>query len=186
MKLIVGLGNIGRKYENTRHNVGFNVLDLVAERNAGGSSKEKFEGRTQEVTIGGERALLLWPHTLMNLSGQSVEAALAFYQLQLGDVLVVCDDFNLPLGKLRFRSQGSAGGQKGLARHYQSARFGRIQPVANRHRPGARRMGRGRLCAGTIRTIRPHDNRRSHRPRRRSGRMLDDTKASPTAMNRFN
>ena len=115
MKLIVGLGNIGRKYENTRHNVGFNVLDLVAERNAGGTSKEKFEGRTQEVTIGGERALLLWPHTLMNLSGRSVQAALAFYQLQLGDLLVVCDDFNLPLGKLRLRSQGSAGGQNGLA-----------------------------------------------------------------------
>jgi PTH1 family peptidyl-tRNA hydrolase len=115
MKLIIGLGNIGRKYENTRHNVGFNVLDLVAERNAGATSKEKFEGRTQEVTIGGERALLLWPHTLMNLSGRSVQAAFAFYQLQLGDLLVVCDDFNLPLGKLRLRSQGSAGGQNGLA-----------------------------------------------------------------------
>ena len=115
MKLIVGLGNIGRKYENTRHNVGFNVLDLVAERNGGGSSREKFEGRTLEATISGERALLLWPHTLMNLSGRSVQAALAFYQLQLGDMLVVCDDFNLPVGKLRLRSQGSAGGQNGLA-----------------------------------------------------------------------
>jgi peptidyl-tRNA hydrolase, PTH1 family len=114
MKLIVGLGNIGRKYENTRHNVGFNVLDLVAERNAGGSSKEKFDGRTQEATIGNERVLLLWPHTLMNLSGRSVGAATAFYQVPLGDLLVVCDDFNLPLGKLRLRSQGSAGGQKGL------------------------------------------------------------------------
>lgn len=114
MKLIVGLGNIGRKYENTRHNVGFNVLDLLAERNAGGSSKEKFDGRTQEVTIGSERALLLWPHTLMNLSGRSVGAAVAFYQIPLGELLVVCDDFNLPLAKLRFRSQGSAGGQKGL------------------------------------------------------------------------
>ena len=115
MKLIVGLGNIGRKYENTRHNVGFNVLDLVAERGRGSTSKEKFEGRTQEVIIGGERALLLWPHTLMNLSGRSVQAALAFYQLQPGDLLVVCDDFNLPLGKLRLRTQGSAGGQNGLA-----------------------------------------------------------------------
>jgi len=115
MKLIVGLGNIGRKFEKTRHNVGFNVLDLLTERNGGDSSKEKFEGRTQEVTISGERVLLLWPHTLMNLSGRSVQAALAFYQLQLGDLLVVCDDFNLPLGKLRLRSQGSAGGQNGLA-----------------------------------------------------------------------
>jgi PTH1 family peptidyl-tRNA hydrolase len=114
MKLIVGLGNIGRKYENTRHNVGFNVLDVVAERNAGNSPKEKFDGRTMEATIGGQRALLLWPHTLMNLSGRCVGAAVAFYQLPLNDLLIVCDDFNLPLGKLRFRTQGSAGGQKGL------------------------------------------------------------------------
>lgn len=114
MKLIVGLGNIGRKYEKTRHNVGFDVLSAVAERNAADSPKEKFDGRTMDATIGGERALLLWPHTLMNRSGQSVGAAVAFYQVPLSDVLVVCDDFNLPLGKLRFRSQGSAGGQKGL------------------------------------------------------------------------
>ena len=115
MKLIVGLGNVGRKYENTRHNVGFHVLDLVAERNGAGTAKEKFEGRTQDITIGSERALLLWPHTLMNLSGRSVVAAVAFYQVPLAEVLVVCDDFNLPLGKLRFRSQGSAGGQNGLS-----------------------------------------------------------------------
>lgn len=114
MKLVVGLGNIGRKYENTRHNVGFNVLDLVAERNPGGSSKEKFEGRTQDITVSGEKALLLWPHTLMNLSGRSVQAAAAFYQIPLPELLVVCDDFNLPLAKLRFRGKGSAGGQKGL------------------------------------------------------------------------
>jgi PTH1 family peptidyl-tRNA hydrolase len=114
MKLIVGLGNPGRKYERTRHNVGFEVLDTVAARNGAGLAKEKFEGRLAEATIGGERALLLWPHTLMNRSGASVAAAAGFYQLPLGDVLVVCDDFNLPLGKLRIRSQGSAGGQKGL------------------------------------------------------------------------
>jgi peptidyl-tRNA hydrolase, PTH1 family len=114
MKLIVGLGNVGKKYEKTRHNVGFGVLDLVATRNAADSPKEKFEGRTMDVTIGGQRGLLLWPHTLMNLSGRSVGAAVAFYQIELGDLLVVSDDFNLPLGKLRFRSQGSAGGQNGL------------------------------------------------------------------------
>jgi PTH1 family peptidyl-tRNA hydrolase len=114
MKLIVGLGNVGRKYESTRHNVGFCVLDLVAKRCAADPPRDKFDGRVAEVSIGGQRALLLWPHTLMNRSGQSVWPAVGFYKLNLADVLVVCDDFNLPLGKLRFRGDGSSGGQKGL------------------------------------------------------------------------
>jgi len=114
MKLIVGLGNIGRNYDKTRHNIGFDVLEALIARWPGASAKEKFDGRLMDGTIRGERSLLLWPHTLMNRSGQSVKAAVEFYQLLPTDVLVVCDDFNLPLGKLRFRSSGSAGGQKGL------------------------------------------------------------------------
>ena len=114
MKLIVGLGNPGRRYEKTRHNVGFEVLDLVARRNAAGAVKEKFNGRIADATIGNEKVLLLWPQTLMNLSGQSVGPTAQFYNVSLADILVIGDDFNLPLGKLRFRSQGSAGGQKGL------------------------------------------------------------------------
>ena len=115
MKLIVGLGNLGRKYDQTRHNVGFEVLDRLAERFGDGSAKDKFDGRLMEARIGGERVLLLWPHTFMNRSGQSVGPALEFYKLDPADLLVVCDDFNLPLGKLRFRPDGSAGGQNGLA-----------------------------------------------------------------------
>jgi PTH1 family peptidyl-tRNA hydrolase len=114
MKLIVGLGNPGRKYEKTRHNVGFDVLHVIAQRCAAEGEKDKFEGRLAESTIAGERTLLLWPHTLMNRSGHSVAAAAKFYDLPLAHVLVVGDDFNLPLGTLRFRKQGSAGGQKGL------------------------------------------------------------------------
>ncbi len=114
MKLIVGLGNPGKKYEKTRHNVGFEVLDMLAIRNAASTTKEKFSGRIADATIGSERALLLWPFTLMNLSGQCVGPAAEFYNIPLTDILIVCDDFNLPLGKLRFRPQGSAGGQKGL------------------------------------------------------------------------
>jgi peptidyl-tRNA hydrolase, PTH1 family len=114
MKLIVGLGNIGIKYEKTRHNIGFEVLESLVARWPGASTKEKFDGRLMDATIAGARSLLLWPYTLMNRSGQSVFAAADFYQLLPADLLVVCDDFNLPLGKLRFRSDGSAGGQKGL------------------------------------------------------------------------
>ena len=114
MKLIVGLGNIGKKYEKTRHNIGFDVLEALTARNPGGSVKEKFDGRVMDGMIAGERSLLVWPYTLMNRSGQSVSAAAAFYQVPPADLLVVCDDFNLPLGKLRLRREGSAGGQKGL------------------------------------------------------------------------
>ncbi|MCC7476344.1 MAG: aminoacyl-tRNA hydrolase [Pirellulales bacterium] len=114
MKLIVGLGNVGRKYEKTRHNVGFQVLDLLLQRANGEGGKERFDGRVTEVLIGSERVMLLWPHTLMNRSGQSVQLAAGFYQIPPSELLVVCDDFNLPLGKLRLRSQGSAGGQRGL------------------------------------------------------------------------
>ncbi len=114
MKLIAGLGNPGRKYEKTRHNAGFEVLERLAERFAASGRKEKFHGEVAEVAIAGQQALLLWPHTLMNRSGRSVRAAADFYQLELADLLVACDDFNLPLGTLRLRSRGSAGGQKGL------------------------------------------------------------------------
>ena len=115
MKLIVGLGTLGRKYDQTRHNVGFEVLDRLAGRFGDGAAKDKFDGRLMESRIGDERVLLLWPHTFMNRSGQSVGPAVDFYKLELADLLVVCDDFNLPLGKLRFRREGSAGGQNGLA-----------------------------------------------------------------------
>jgi PTH1 family peptidyl-tRNA hydrolase len=86
----------------------------VAQRNAADAAKEKFSGLVASATIAGQAVWLVWPQTLMNLSGQSVALAVGFYQLPLEELLVVCDDFNLPLGKLRFRSQGSAGGQKGL------------------------------------------------------------------------
>jgi peptidyl-tRNA hydrolase, PTH1 family len=130
MKLIVGLGNIGRRYQQTRHNIGFEVLDALAARNPPGGTKQNFDGQVTDTTIAGQRVLLLWPHTLMNLSGRSVSAAVNFYQLQLEELLVICDDFNLPMGKLRLRSQGSAGGQKGLddiINRLGSDQFGRLR-----------------------------------------------------------
>lgn len=114
MKLVVGLGNPGRKYEKTRHNVGFDVLDGLARKYAADPPSVKFEGRLTDVTIGGEKTLLLWPQTFMNLSGTSLGKAKDFYRIVNEDILVVCDDFNLHLERLRFRANGSSGGQKGL------------------------------------------------------------------------
>ncbi len=126
MKLIVGLGNPGREYAGTRHNVGFDLIDGLAARlglvgNAGDfdrSSRSKFDGLVMDgpVTLGGvsDKALLLKPVTFMNLSGGAVQAALAFYQMPLRDLLVVLDDMALPCGKIRLRAAGSSGGHNGL------------------------------------------------------------------------
>jgi peptidyl-tRNA hydrolase, PTH1 family len=114
MKIIVGLGNPGPKYAGTRHNVGFDVIDYLAKSPGYAASRERFEALTAEGREGDEAVLLLKPLTFMNLSGRSVRAALDFYKLSPADVLVICDDFNLPLGKLRVRAKGSHGGQNGL------------------------------------------------------------------------
>lgn len=115
MKLIVGLGNPGRKYAETRHNVGWEVLARLARDAALGSPRAKFQGEIVEARVGGEKVGLLCPHTYMNNSGASVQPARDFYKLDNSDLIIVCDDFQLPLGKLRFRAKGSSGGQKGLA-----------------------------------------------------------------------
>jgi PTH1 family peptidyl-tRNA hydrolase len=114
MKLIVGLGNPGRKYEGTRHNVGFRVLDELRRMHGRSGPKQAFQGEIVEALVEAEKILLLAPHTLMNLSGGSVLAARDFYKIDDADLMIVADDFNLPLGKLRMRSSGSSGGQKGL------------------------------------------------------------------------
>ncbi|WP_435006490.1 aminoacyl-tRNA hydrolase [Tundrisphaera lichenicola] len=113
-KLVVGLGNPGSKYEGTRHNIGFEVIDRLSIGGQGVKFSRKFEGQLAEVEIGFQRILLLKPETFMNLSGRSVIPALRFYKLEAVDLLVICDDLNLPLGKLRIRKGGSDGGQKGL------------------------------------------------------------------------
>ncbi len=114
MKLVVGLGNPGRRYEGTRHNVGFIIVGELAKKYAAGGLKTRFQGETAEADVDGEKVLLLTPTTFMNLSGASVLAARDFYKIPHENLLVVCDDLNLPLAKLRVRAAGSAGGQKGL------------------------------------------------------------------------
>ena len=116
MKLIVGLGNPGAKYRMTRHNVGFMVLAELAGRCPGCKPQNKFRGELVDISEPrGETVLLLAPTTYMNRSGLSVGDAVNFYKMLPSDVLVVCDDLNLPFTRLRLRSEGSSGGQKGLA-----------------------------------------------------------------------
>ncbi len=114
MKLVVGLGNPGRRYENTRHNVGFEVLADLASRHGQPKPKIKFESEVVEITVAGEKTLLIAPQTFMNLSGRSVQQFVRFYQHPPEELIVICDDMNLKLGQLRLRGSGSAGGQKGL------------------------------------------------------------------------
>ena len=115
MKLVVGLGNPDRKYGETRHNVGFMVLAELAARYGSDRPKSKFHSQLMEVRIGGEKVFLQSPLTYMNRSGVAVSESFRFYQIDVCDLLIVCDDLNLPLARLRMRSKGSAGGQKGLA-----------------------------------------------------------------------
>ncbi len=115
MKLVVGLGNLGRRYQRTRHNLGFAVLTELAKKLGEGRPKAKFHGELVEAELEGQKLLLLCPLTYMNNSGTSVLAARDYFGLPNEELLIVCDDLNLPLARLRFRTGGSAGGQKGLA-----------------------------------------------------------------------
>ena len=139
MHLVVGLGNPGPKYAGTRHNVGFDVIDYLADAPGCGPFRAKFQGVVAELSEGGEQVLLLKPETFMNLSGRAVRQAVDFYKLPLEKVLVVCDDFNLPLGKLRVRAKGSHGGQNGL-RDIQQAlgtdAFARLRVGVGQPNPG--------------------------------------------------
>lgn len=114
MKAIIGLGNPGRDYKWTRHNVGFEVINKLAYDYNIDMNKEKYKALIGEGRIGMEKVLLIEPLTYMNLSGESVREFVNFYKLQPEDIIVVCDDINLPLGSIRIRAKGSDGGQKGL------------------------------------------------------------------------
>jgi peptidyl-tRNA hydrolase, PTH1 family len=121
MKLVVGLGNPERSYNGTRHNVGFEVIDQLASRlgwtkpgDFDRVARSKFDGLAFDGVVGNEKLVLLKPTTYMNLSGRSVQSAMAFYQLSPNDIMVVLDDLALPVGRLRIRGSGSSGGHNGL------------------------------------------------------------------------
>lgn len=112
--LVVGLGNPGDKYENTRHNAGYLVADELAKRGRFSITRVRFKALTAQADIGGQGALVIKPTTYMNLSGEAVGEAARFYKIPPDHVLVISDDVDLPLGKLRIRTGGSAGGHNGL------------------------------------------------------------------------
>ena len=112
--LIVGLGNPGQKYEHTRHNMGFLTVDLLAEQLNVKLNKVKFKSAYNIVRFGGQKCLVMKPQTYMNLSGEAVHEAVQFYKIPADHVLVIYDDVSLPVGKLRVRPTGSAGGHNGI------------------------------------------------------------------------
>lgn len=112
--IIAGLGNPGKEYENTRHNAGFMAVDRLAEKQSAAVKRIKFKGLTRYCSLEGRRVLLLKPGTFMNLSGQSVQEAMAFYKVPPEKVLIIFDDINLEPGKLRVRRKGSDGGHNGM------------------------------------------------------------------------
>lgn len=114
MKLIVGLGNPGKQYENTRHNVGFRVIDCLAEKLDCTVEKEKYKALVGECWLGGEKLLLVKPQTYMNLSGEAVAALANFYKIGTEEIIAVYDDLALETGRLRIRTKGSHGGHNGM------------------------------------------------------------------------
>ena len=114
MKLIVGLGNPGMQYAATRHNIGFEVIDSIAETYNISVMKNKYKALIGDGTIGGEKVILMKPQTYMNLSGEAVKACMDFHKISNEDLIVIYDDISLEVGQLRLRKSGSAGGHNGI------------------------------------------------------------------------
>ena len=112
--LLVCLGNYGKQYENTRHNIGFMAAERLIDKQGLRCNRLRFRALTELIEFGGARVLLMMPQTYMNLSGESVGEAARFYKVPADHVLVISDDVSLPVGKLRIRKSGSAGGHNGL------------------------------------------------------------------------
>lgn len=139
MKWIVGLGNPGMSYQGTRHNVGFMVVDELADRWGIKLNQSKFKGLAGEGNVQGTKVILLKPMTYMNLSGESVRALMDFYKADLADGLIIYDDLDTELGRIRLRYQGSAGGHNGIKSiisHVGTQSFNRVRMGISRPQPG--------------------------------------------------
>lgn len=153
MRVVVGLGNPGKQYHGTRHNVGFAVLDGLAQSPNAGRFQSRFSAQVAELVEGGEKVLLVKPETFMNLSGRCVREVVEFYKVELSDLFVVCDDVNLPLGKLRVRSKGTHGGHNGLRdiqNHLGTTEYSRL-------RIGVGAAGEGELVDHVLGRFRPSE-----------------------------
>ena len=132
MKLIVGLGNPGKEYEKTRHNTGFMILDEYAKKNNASFQKDMCNGKLAEFMLNGEKVFLLKPQSYMNLSGEVVASIVHFYKIEIDDILIISDDLDQEVGKVRLRTHGSCGGHNGLRNienhlhtdHYKRLRIG--------------------------------------------------------------
>ena len=148
MLLFVGLGNPGREHAKQRHNIGFMAVDRIAEDHGFSPWREKFQGQVSEGRLGAEKVLLLKPQTYMNLSGQSVGAALRFHKIEIADVVVFHDELDLAPGKLRVKHGGGHAGHNGLRSIHQhcppEAEETQAGPCARRRRRASRPRGRPR------------------------------------------
>jgi peptidyl-tRNA hydrolase, PTH1 family len=130
MKIIVGLGNPGKQYEKTRHNVGFEVIDELSKKWSISLDQAKHKGIYGVGMVRGEKVLLLKPLTYMNLSGESISAVMHFFKVEIADVVIIYDDLDLPPGRIRLRQKGSAGGHNGIKSsiaHLGTQEFNRIR-----------------------------------------------------------
>ncbi|MFO7937843.1 MAG: aminoacyl-tRNA hydrolase [Kiritimatiellia bacterium] len=140
MKVVAGLGNPGKKYDNTPHNIGFNVVDLLAEKlSASWKNHANFRVCAAKTTWKGTQLLLVKPQTFMNLSGTGIAPLMRYYRCTPEDLTVVIDDADLPLGRLRIRAKGGSGGHNGLASvitHLGTEEFARVRVGVGRETPG--------------------------------------------------
>lgn len=139
MKLIVGLGNPGKEYDQTRHNIGFMTIDELADYFDIKLDRTKFNGLYGLGMVRGEKVLLLKPLTYMNLSGESIRPLMEYYDIDVEDLLVIYDDLDLPCGKIRLRTKGSAGGHNGIKsiiQHLKTQEFNRVRIGIDRPKNG--------------------------------------------------
>jgi len=150
MKLIVGFGNPGKEYEHTRHNIGFDVLDRYALKHSFSFNKEKFRGLYFETTIGNEKVIFLKPQKYINLSGEVMYQFAHYFKIDLQDILVIHDDLDLPVGKIRLREFGHSGGHNGLKNvelYFKSISYKRIKVgIANNKQMDTKDYVLGKFC----------------------------------------